>query len=380
MDNAGGTVRVLYFTRSYNVHDIRFLSALARTDHNVHSLALYETAPDGVTAGFPPGVKTSEPLYNIQSLKWSKYPQAARRLSSQLDVIQPDLIHAGPIHICAAIAAMTGFKPLVSMSWGSDLLWEARKPLVALVSRLTLSRSNAFVGDCEAVAAAANRLGMARNKIVLFPWGTDLEHFTPGPGDKVREKLGWQQAFILLSTRSFEPLYGVDLIVRAFIEAAADNPALHLLLVGGGSLQKQFEEQLHMAGLDARSHFAGRVDRQALPNYYRAADLYLSASYSDGSSVSLLEAMACGLPPLVSDIPGNREWVEPGISGWLFQAGEVKSLIGSLIKHAQDESALKKTGAAARSVVERSANWKRNFPRLLEAYELARRDAGQAAA
>ena len=55
---------------------------------------------------------------------------------------------------------------------------------------------------------------------------------------------------------------------------------------------------------------------------YRAADLYLSASHSDGSSVSLMEALGCGLPVLVSDIPGNREWVTDGEQGWLFPDGD----------------------------------------------------------
>ena len=78
------------------------------------------------------------------------------------------------------------------------------------------------------------------------------------------------------------------------------------------------------SGLEDKVHFAGQVDYVDLPKYYRVAHLYLSASIVDGSSVSLLEAMSCGIPALVSDIPGNREWVVPGRNGWLFPTGDDK--------------------------------------------------------
>ena len=64
-----------------------------------------------------------------------------------------------------------------------------------------------------------------------------------------------------------------------------------------------------------RVHFGGQVGYDNLPLYYGASDLYLSASHSDGSSVSLMEALASGLPVLVSDIPGNREWISEGKTG-----------------------------------------------------------------
>ena len=78
--------------------------------------------------------------------------------------------------------------------------------------------------------------------------------------------------------------------------------------------------------INEKVFFGGHVPQIDLPGYYQAADLYISASHSDGSSVSLMEALASGLPVLVSDIPGNVEWVEPGRQGWLFKDSDVTSL------------------------------------------------------
>ena len=118
-------------------------------------------------------------------------------------------------------------------------------------------------------------------------------------------------------------------------------------------------------------HFPGQVSQADLPRYYRASDLYLSASHSDGTSISLLEALACGCPALLSDIPGNREWIEPGVQGWLFPSGDADSLTERILQAASDRRRLGEMGQAARRLAELRADWNANFPQLYRAYELA---------
>jgi glycosyltransferase involved in cell wall biosynthesis len=117
--------------------------------------------------------------------------------------------------------------------------------------------------------------------------------------------------------------------------------------------------------------FPGQVSYDELPGYYRSADLYLSASHSDGTSISLLEAMACGKPALVSDIPGNREWVTAGENGWWFPDGSAEALAEAIIEAAELRSQLPGMGRAARCTAEQRADWEKNFPELLRAYRLA---------
>ncbi len=105
------------------------------------------------------------------------------------------------------------------------------------------------------------------------------------------------------------------------------------------------------------------------------ADLYISPSHVDGSSVSLMEALACGLPVLVSDIPANREWITDGANGWLFPDGDADALAAKIISVMQrrGQSAIRK---AARKTAEDRADWSRNFAVLLEAYQRATRATG----
>jgi glycosyltransferase involved in cell wall biosynthesis len=253
------------------------------------------------------------------------------------------------------------------MSWGYDLLYDAgRSAFARQAARYTLACSSVLVGDCQAVRQKAKSLGMPEERIVTFPWGIDLERFTPSPGERPS-----QGTFTLLSTRSWEPIYGVDVLARGFVESARRRPELRLVMLGEGSQSGLLREIFSQGGVLDRVSFPGQVEQAGLPAYYQAADLYVSASHSDGSSVSLMEAMASGLPAAVSDIPGNREWVEPGVTGWWFPDGDSKALAGVILQAIEGRENLAAMRRAARRAAERRANWKENFPKLLQAYELA---------
>jgi glycosyltransferase involved in cell wall biosynthesis len=107
------------------------------------------------------------------------------------------------------------------------------------------------------------------------------------------------------------------------------------------------------------------------------ADIYISPSHVDGSSVSLMEALASGLPCLVSDIPGNREWIEDGVNGWLFRDGDAQDLAEKITFAINNRKMFKKIGESARRTAERKADWKKNFGKLLEVYNVIARSERQ---
>lgn len=368
-------MRVLYFSQDYTPHDFRFLSALCEGDDDVLYLRL-EHRRAQERRPIPSGVDQIDWWGGNRALGWVDTPRLMLELRGVLGRVKPDLVHAGPIQRCAAPIGLLGFQPLVSMSWGSDLLRGAQAGIGRNAARLALRRSSCLIADCQAVRRAAVGLGMPDEKIIVFPWGVDLDRFRPSTASRLRAELGWEEAFVLLSTRALEPVYGMDILAEAFCQAAVVEPRARLLMLGTGSmadvLKRKFDRQ-HVAD---RVHMAGQIDYDRLPVYYHAADVYLSASHSDGSSVSLLEAMACGLPALVSDIPGNREWIEPGQNGWWFSDGDIESLATCIARAAAAED-LVQLGARGRTVVEERADWGRNSRMIREAYRLALGEAGR---
>jgi L-malate glycosyltransferase len=365
-------MRILYFTRDYTPHDFRFLTSLAQTENQVFALRLQRRRFQVEERVLPPEVTQISWKGGRRAARLVDFPGYLGSLKQVIDQVKPDLIHAGPIQSSALLAAFSGFHPLVSMSWGSDLLKDAGRNLwMRWATRFTLAHSDVLIGDCQAVQEKAIQFGFPQKKIVLFPWGVDLSHFSPGSGGDLRKRLGWEEKFVLLSLRSWEPVYGVDVVARAFVEAAKKHPQLRLLLLGNGSQASLIHSILEQGQVMDRVHFEFPVSQKDLPDYYRAADLYLSASHSDGSSVSLMEALACGRPVLVSDIPGNLEWITQDQEGWLFPDGEVSALAEKIDRAVTHREDLMEMAVAARVRAEKRANWSVNFQELLKAYEMA---------
>jgi glycosyltransferase involved in cell wall biosynthesis len=117
-----------------------------------------------------------------------------------------------------------------------------------------------------------------------------------------------------------------------------------------------------------RVTFGGQVSQRDLPRWYHMADLYVSASHVDGSSVSLMEALACGLPCLVSDIPANKEWVFENENGWLFRDGSVDELVEKILNAIKSRESFQRIGEMARKTAEQKADWKKNSEALMNVY------------
>lgn len=367
-------LRILYLSRSYTPHDVRFLTTIAKGEHEVYFLTLESESPVQDSRSLPDGVQRVDWDGSLPPFSLLHLFHYRSKFKKIIQKINPDLIHAGPIQTCAFIAATSGFKPFVSMSWGSDLMVDSHKNFVLeKMTKYTLQHSTLLWVDNQAVEKRAIELGMLPRRIIKFPWGVNLEQFSPGISNQIRSKLGWQDHFVLLSLRAFEPIYGVDILVRAFCEAAKEEPDIRLLLLGDGTQFDLMRGIVQEYKAEDFVHFMGRISQDELPILYQNADLYVSASLSDGSSVSLMEALASGLPVLVSDIPGNQEWVQPGENGWFFKTGNVIDLKEKIISIFRSQQVLPEVRLHARRVAEEKADWSEHARTMMKAYDYALR-------
>lgn len=359
--------RIIYFSSSYTPHDYRFLSVLAETDHEVFYLRLERSPRQTEDRPVPPKIEQVQWAGGQGLFNWRDLPRLTLNLRQVIRHIRPDLVHAGPIQTCAFLTVLAGFHPLLTMSWGFDLMQNAdRNAWWKNITRYTLKRSTFFTSDAEVTRKKAIAYGMNPQRTVVFPWGVDLAHFAPsstvhGPRS---------QGFTLFCNRSWEQRYGVDVLAKAFVNVAQQRADISLLLLGGGSQATTIRQIFERGGVVDRVMFTGQVSQADLPRYYQMADLYISPSHVDGSSVSLMEALACGLPCLVADIPANKEWVTEGVNGWLFPDGNVDALAASILRVYEHRQKLFKIGQTARQTAEEKADWKKNSAKLLDLYDL----------
>lgn len=367
--------RIIYFSPDYCTHDHRFLTTIRDGGHQVFHVRLQANLRQVEDRPVPEGVEIVQWAGGRREFRWRDVPKLVLSLQRVIKRLKPDLIHAGPIQTCAFIAVLTGFRPILTMSWGFDLMEDVHKNRwMEKITRYVLRNTQYFTSDAMVTRNIAVEYSMNPNRTIVFPWGVNLEHFSPknwSTDQRDNEITGKQDnAVTLFCNRSWETRYGVDVLARAFVRVAHSRPELSLILLGGGSQGARIRQILHNGGALERVTFGGQISQNELPRWYHWADVYISPSHVDGSSVSLMEAMACSLPCLVSDIPTNKEWVTEGENGWLFPDGDADALAAKILQAVDQHKSLPKIGNAARAVAEQRADWKKNAATLLETYEL----------
>jgi hypothetical protein len=154
-------MRILYFSRDYTPHDYRFLTALAKTGHKVFFLRLERNSHIFENRPLPPEIELVQWAGGQRLVSLKDGLRLLSDLRGVIHQVKPDLIHAGPIQRTAFLVALAGFTPLVSVSWGYDLLHDARRnPLWRWATRYTLQHSAAMVGDCDTIRNLAISYGM----------------------------------------------------------------------------------------------------------------------------------------------------------------------------------------------------------------------------
>ena len=321
--------RCIYATSGWGVHDERWVAALR-------------------DQGFEPTIiRMGIDVLDAQGLRAA----VAEAASPATPVL------AGPLESIAQ--PLIGIDaPLIGLSWGFDLH--------DMTESGWLTELDGIIVDSTATAALAQAAGVTADRITFLPWGVDLEAFQPhGPAHDFTELGIPAHARIVLSLRAHEPRYRVADILEAFAIVSQHVGNVHLVVGHSGSLTSELQAKARDLGIADRTQFIGAVPEQDLPALLRGADVYVSASDVDGTSVTMLQAMACGTPVVVSDTPGNTPWVEPGSTGFLFQTANPTDLAEQL-QHLLDAPANQRDAMTnrARDLVTQQADWRRNRERL----------------
>jgi len=311
MDPTGAPGRPVLVVGTASIHVRRFVAGLCEAGQRV--VLVTGTAEPLLRHG---GLLAQEAVdFSVRSLRTPGRIRAAVRRW------QPGVVH---VHQANSVAwhtarALRGTGvPMVLTLWGSDVLTLPRRGLLhRTLVRHALRAAAAWTADARTVLEAARRVagagqGPPDTLAAWIPLGID----EPPPAQAaelaavVREKR-------LLSCRLHKPLYRIDAILRAFAEVADACPGWVLEVAAAGEETASLERLADALGLGPRVVFTGMLDASALARAYRRSAIFVSVPESDGTSVSLLEAMGAGCLPVLSDLPANGEWVREGGNGLL---------------------------------------------------------------
>ncbi len=234
------------------------------------------------------------------------------------------LIHANWIFsgLIAVILGSLYGKPVVLTVHGSDARFAKKSIFLQAVARWILKRVKTVIAVSRSLATDLVEIGVERRRIVVIPNGFDSERFFPvGEGSSTRSD--WAK-FLWVGRMS--PEKNVPTLVSAFNVVAERYPKSKLTLVGNGIVRAEIEALIERYGLTSSVELLGNVPSEHIPEIMREHDVFVLPSLSEGLSVSVLEAMASGLPVIVAAVGGLPEIIKNSQNGYLIDPRDILGL------------------------------------------------------
>jgi glycosyltransferase involved in cell wall biosynthesis len=359
-------LRLCYIANANTVHSHRWIAYFAGEGHEVDWISV-----SPCTAAPPPNVRlhlVGPPAASARSPL--ALASAAWRIRSLVRRIDPDLIHAHYAGVNGILAAQAGVRPFVVTAWGSDVLFAGRKSLQGLPIRAALRSADRVTCDAEHMRREIAAMGVAADRLDVIYFGTDTAMFSPDARDeRLAADLGVQGRPTVISLRNFHPVYDIATFIRAIPLVRQRVPDALFLLGGSGPDEAALRELATRLGVIDAVRFLGALPASALPAYLRLADVYVSTSRSDaGLSASTAEAMACGVPVVVTDSGDNTRWITDGLNGFIVPVGAPDALALRIVTLLDDSTLCQACGHANRDAIVERNSYRTEMAKVEELY------------
>jgi glycosyltransferase involved in cell wall biosynthesis len=258
-------------------------------------------------------------------------------------------------------------KPLLVTIHGSDLRMATEK--LGLIRRLFIHVCHKATHlNCvsEVQRNEITQMGILSNKISVIPMGVGKAFVEIGTK---REPMSNQDVITILSNRNLLPIYNLSLLIRAIPAVVEREPRVKFVIAGNGPEQEKLKKEVKEFKIENSVCFLGQVAHTDMPRLLSQADIYVSTSLSDGTSVSLLEAMASGAFPIVTDIPANREWITDGENGFLIPIDNERILTKRILDAICNQEIVEEARERNQRIIEERAYWIESIRKTTSLYE-----------
>lgn len=345
-------VKILILGEAKITHTQRWIAYFQNAGWTVRALS-FDPIPDGI---------------ECESLGPTVLPRAihilltASRVRAIIEAFRPDITSALFLPDYGWLATLAGAKPLIVSAWGSDVLvaphksgWNRKR-----ISRV-VRHADHLIGDAEILREGMIALGADNARISTIPLGVSDELLAIGENRRIESR----SPITVFHSRRLEPIYRPETFVKAAGAVISAEPGRFcFVMTGGGSLRPAIQKLIDSQSLTDAVEIREWMTPDELAHQHASSDIYVSCSDTDATSVSLLEAMATGCYPIVSDLPANREWIVEGVNGSLFPAGDHEMLAQASITTAHDPQQREKARIHNTEIIRKRALWRNNMSQV----------------
>lgn len=375
-------MKICYILEVNNPHSRRWISHFAQMGHEV--LVLSDSAMQEEIAG----VRVINPQMNLlttivafkiypkpygnDSFKWIPYRKEVARF-------KPDIVHAMEARAYGFALARCGNYPKILTPWGNDIFLDPFQSRIArfLVTSGLRAATRITTNYPGLARYLKNTFGITEEKSRGFSWGIDLNMFRPDKKSEAqilrRELMIPPDAPVVVSNRTLAEYWGGRDIINALPLIAAEVPEAHFIVMRGSGKSNYLNEMrqiIERQGLSGRTRFIEeKVSPERMALVLNLADVFISATHSDMLSISVLEGMACGAAPVVSDLDAYRERITDGENGLYIRIGDSRSIAEKTIFALKNPQWRKAASAKNRDIIRRNDNWEDCRRKMEEVYE-----------
>jgi len=300
-------MRIALFSSAANVHTPRWVDFFTGRGHEVHLISIERG--EKLCANQHTLTRTD----GVSQWKVFRSVGRARRLVREID---PDVVLGQYLPSHGFLAALVDRHPLAVAAWSPDIPYAVdRHPYDRWRVGLILKRADLTLVCGRHLLDHARRLGAEERRVAATYVGVNPDMFHPGDD-------GERDPRLVFTNREHKGILRVETLIQALPDVVRRIPDVRVVVANDGPRRGSLERLAEKLGVRDRCEFVGRLASRQTADYLRNAAVYVSCSEVDGMSISLLEALACGAYPVVTDIPADREIIAAGARADLFPVGD----------------------------------------------------------
>lgn len=370
-------MKICYLANAVSIHTQRWVKYFADKGREVHLISPrpFDSDIENVKLHLLKRCSQICILFFIANL-----PVEIFQIRKILKKIKPDIIHAHYVADYGFHAALMNFHPFVLSVWGSDVLVAPKKSYSAkMMVKYALKKADVVITTAKFMKGyLVKEFKISEEKIIRIPWGIDLKIFHRGyekEVKKLREELDIPyDAPVIISNRHLSPKYNIHLIVESIPYVIKNYPDVVFIFIRGYGTEEFEEEIIRLAknlGVNKNLKIIPKlVSPHEMAVYLNLSDIMISIPSTDQFASSIMEGMACGTIPIVSNIEVYKQYLEDGKNAFFVSLNDPQDLAKKIIYAIDHLPKLKdKFYKINRKIIEEYENWEKNAIKMEELYE-----------
>jgi len=357
-------MKVLLLSDTYSEHTEKWALGLANKGVKVglfsFNKASYEWySHPGITVFFEPEKKINAES-TLTKLAYLKYVTILRKIIKHF---QPDILHAHYATSYGLVGALSGFHPYIISSWGTDVMKFPNKNFVAKsILKYNFRSADLLCATSETIKKFIHQV--IQKDVTVVPFGVDVENFLPKKVDSLFAK----DDFVLGSIKPLEELYNIDILIKSFAALHEKYPALKLLIAGEGSEERNLRDLAIKLKVSEAITFTGRIPFSEISKYYNMIHVLVNISEYESFGVSVIEAMACEKPVIVTNVGGLKDIVNDEDLGLKVDVRNIEQTTAAIESLIADKIKYKQIAENSRKHVIENYSWKNNLQQMIDLY------------